>query len=119
MDKSSKHLKDVEEEIKEIEQGFCMRLCCSAKNKKVKSKNIDKTQRDDEGDSAFSVEHDSIYTNNQLDNLDANLQKLQYFNRLIDREFENQIETLVCHSLLPSSSIFFGISESSSSSSRS
>ena len=97
MEKSSKHLKDVEEEIKELEHGFCMRLCCSSKNKKNKAKNPFKIQTEEE--SAFSIEHDPIYSNNQLENLDANLQKLQYFNRLIDRELEDQIETLVRHFL--------------------
>lgn len=90
MDKSSQHLRDVEQEMNEIERGFCMRLCCTSKTKKSKSKNVWKSKED-----LFELEHDPIYSNNQLQNLDENLQKLQFFNRLIDEELREQIQTLV------------------------
>jgi chromosome segregation ATPase len=92
MDKSSKHLKDVEQEINELEKGFCMRLCCSSKTKKRKSKNL---LRNKSEENLTEIEQDSNYSNDQLKNLDANLRKLQDFNTLIDKEIQSQIQTLV------------------------
>ncbi len=93
MDKSSKHLKDVEHEINELEKGFCMRLCCSSKTKKRKSKNF---LRNTSEENLIDLEYESSYSNDQLRNLDANLRKLQDFNVLIDKEIQDQIQTLVC-----------------------
>jgi len=81
IDKSTKHLEDFEEKIDELEKGFCIHLYCSSKIKKRKSKNL------------IHIEHNS---NNHLKNLDKNLQKLKYFNTLIDHEIQDQIQTLVC-----------------------
>jgi chromosome segregation ATPase len=119
MDKSSKHLKDVEHEINELEKGFCMRLCCSSKTKKKKSKNFLKNKCEE---NLVDIEHDSSYSNDQLKNLDANLRKLQDFNVLIDKEIQNQIQTLVCFLKKEfnnkQKSFFFLILEPSSPSSR-
>ena len=94
MDKSSKHLNDVEHEINEIEKGFCIRLCCSSKTKKRKSKQI---LRKISEENLRDIEYHSIYSNDQLKNLDQNLQKLEFFNHLIDQELQDQIQTLVCY----------------------
>jgi hypothetical protein len=98
MDKSSQHLKDVEREIDELEKGFCMRLCCSSKSKKSKSKNLSlkKSEENKSNENFIPAEQDSIYSNQQFRNLDENLQKLQYFNTLIDHEIQDQLQTLVC-----------------------
>jgi len=93
MDKSSKHLKDVEHEINELEKGFCMRSCCSSKTKKRKSKIF---LRNKSEENLIDPEYESSYSNDQLKNLDANLRKLQDFNVLIDKEIQDQIQTLVC-----------------------
>jgi predicted nucleic acid-binding Zn-ribbon protein len=93
MDKLSKHLKDVEHEINKLEKGFCMHLCCSSKRKKRKSKTF---LRDKSEENLIDLEYESSDSNDQLKNLDANLRKLQDFNELIDKEIQDQIQTLVC-----------------------
>jgi hypothetical protein len=88
MDKSSKHLKDVEREMDELQRGFCIRLCCPSKSKK--------SQEDKLNENSIPIEQDFIYSNDQFQNLDENLQRLQYFNKLIDNEMQDQLQTLVC-----------------------
>ena len=101
MDKSSKHLKDVEHEIDELEKGFCIRLCCPSKSKKSKSKNVSfkKSEENKSNENLIQIEQDPIYSNQQFQNLDENLQKLQYFNNLIDNEIQDQLQTLVCFNI--------------------
>ena len=94
MDKSGQHLKDVDQQIDQIEKGFCMRLCCSSKKRKKRKSKNNFIQKSEE--KSFVGENDPIYSNNQLKNLDESLQKLQYFNHLIDYEIQDQIQTLVC-----------------------
>ncbi|CAF3322255.1 unnamed protein product [Rotaria sp. Silwood2] len=98
MDKSSKHLKDVEHEIDELQRSFCIRLCCSSKSKKSKSKNssLNKAQENKSNENLIHIEQDPIYSNDQFQKFDENLQRLQYFNTLIDNEIQDQIQTLVC-----------------------
>jgi hypothetical protein len=98
MDKSSQHLKEVEHEIDQLERGFCMRLCCSSKSKKSKSKNISLRQSEERksNEHFIEIEHDPFYTNEQFQDLNQNLQQLQYFNTLIDQEIHDQLQTLVC-----------------------
>ncbi|CAF0889501.1 unnamed protein product [Rotaria sordida] len=98
MDKSSKHLKDVEHEIDELQRNFCIRLCCPSKSKKFKSKNssLIKSQENKSNENLVHIAQDRIYSNDQLQNVDENLQRLQYFNTLIDNEIQDQIQTLVC-----------------------
>ncbi len=98
MDKSSKHLKDVEREMDELQRSFCIRLCCPSKSKKSKSRNsfLNKSQEDKLNENSIPIEQDFIYSNDQFQNLDENLQRLQYFNKLIDNEMQDQLQTLVC-----------------------
>lgn len=98
MDQSTKHLKDVEREMDELEKGFCMRLCCPSKSKKSKSKNLSvkNSEENKSNETDIQIEQDPIYSNQQFQNLDQNLQKLQYFNTLIDHEIQDQLQTLVC-----------------------
>ena len=101
MDKSSRHLKDVEREIDELEKGFCMRLCCPSKSKKTKSKSfsVRNIEENKSNQNDIQIEQDPIYSNQQFQNLDENLQKLQYFNTLIDNEIQDQLQTLVCFNI--------------------
>ena len=46
-------------------------------------------------DSRTVAEPDSIYSDARLQKLDSNLQQLQEFNRLMDKEIHSQLETLV------------------------
>ncbi|CAF3469973.1 unnamed protein product [Rotaria sp. Silwood1] len=96
MDKSSKHLKDVEHEIDELQRSFCIRLCCPSKTKKSKSRNssLNKIQKNKSNENLVHIEQDPIYSNEQFQNFDENLQHLQYFNTLIDNEIQDQIQTL-------------------------
>ena len=98
MDKSSQHLKDVEQEMEELEKGFCARLCCASKSKKTKSRRSSMIHsKEEKSDEEFiPTEQDLTYSNDQFRNLDENLQRLQYFNRLIDHEIQDQLQTLVC-----------------------
>lgn len=93
MDKSSKHLKDVEREIDELQRDFCIRLCCSSKSKNLCS---NKSHDEKLNENFIPIKQDFIYSNDQFKNLDKNLQCLQYFNTLIDNEIQDQLQTLVC-----------------------
>lgn len=92
MDKTSQHLEDVQDDMEEIERGCCLRLCCSAKRKKRKSKKI---VREKSEENIIEYQTDPIYSHNQLQNLDQNLQRLLIFNSTIDREIQEQVQTLV------------------------
>ncbi|UJR38407.1 hypothetical protein I4U23_031076 [Adineta vaga] len=96
MDKSSKHLKDIEREMDELQEGFCIRLCCSSKSKKHKSRTVsaDKTEEYKSNENFIPIERKFAYSNDQFQNLDENLQRLQYFNTLIDNELQDQLQTL-------------------------
>ncbi|CAF1406229.1 unnamed protein product [Adineta ricciae] len=59
MDKSSRHLEEIEHEMDELQKGFCIRLCCPSKCGK-----------------------------------NEHLQRLQYFNTLIDHELQDQLQAL-------------------------
>ncbi|CAF1277499.1 unnamed protein product [Adineta steineri] len=91
MDKSSQHLRNVEREVDELEKNFCVRLCCSSKTKKSKLKKSDEYQLNE---NIIPIEPNPIYSNQQFQNLDENLQRLQYFNTLIDNEIQDQLQTL-------------------------
>ena len=99
MDKSSKHLADVEREVNELEKGFCIRLCCPSKyshhsSKKAKSKSSPLI-KNKSNENSIPIENDPIYSNDQLRNLDENLQRMQYLNTLINTEIQDQLQTLV------------------------
>ncbi|CAF3865821.1 unnamed protein product [Rotaria magnacalcarata] len=96
IDKSSKHLQDVEHEIDELEKNFCIRLCCSSKSKKSSSKksSINKSRRNKPNSNLVHIEQDVIHRNDGFQNLDENLQRLQHFNTLIEHEIQNQFQIL-------------------------
>lgn len=92
-DRTDEHLENVEKQIEEIHRSFCCQLCCSAKSTRRKSP-IEKKSKE-KVRSSFVAEENPILTNENLRMIDENLQKLQHFNRLIDEEIHDQIETLV------------------------
>lgn len=92
-DRTDEHLENVEKQIEEIHRSFCCQLCCSSKSTRRKSP-IDKKSKE-KVRSRFVAEENPILTNENLRMIDENLQKLQHFNRLIDEEIHDQIETLV------------------------
>ena len=97
IDKSSRHLEEIEHEMNELQKGFCIRLCCPSKCGKSKSKSSTSEKVDDyhSDKSVIPIEQNLIYSNDKFQSLDENLQRLQYFNTLIDHELQDQLQALV------------------------
>lgn len=96
MDRTSEHLAHVQHDMDEIDRGFCGRLCCpsNSSGQKSKRKALPLDQKKSK-DSRTIAAPDSIYSDARLKKLDSNLQQLQEFNRLMDKEIHSQLETLV------------------------
>jgi len=115
IDKSTRHLEEIDEEINEVDKGFCLRLCCSKRKKNKQAKEILPKKSSEE--KIFEIENNSVYSNAQLRNLDENLQKLQFFNHLIDQQIQQQNQTIVRLKAFLSKKFFVWFKENSSSSS--
>ncbi|CAF1286479.1 unnamed protein product [Adineta ricciae] len=96
MDKSSRHLEEIEHEMDELQKGFCIRLCCPSKCGKSKSKSSTSEKVDDYHSNKYviPIEQNLIYSNDKFQSLDEHLQRLQYFNTLIDHELQDQLQAL-------------------------
>lgn len=91
MDKSSRHLHEIEREMDDLQRGFCVRLCCPSKARKTPSRRASVREGNDR-----PFDGRTTYSNERFRTLDENLQRLQHFNTLIENELHDQLQTLVC-----------------------
>ncbi|CAF0830595.1 unnamed protein product [Didymodactylos carnosus] len=108
LDKSEKHLTNVEKELEELQQGYNWRVCHTIKNQKYREKNINEKittkyaknskhhhRRQQKKSTSDETIDKNILLSDQYSR-DMNFKRMQELNFLIDNEIQDQIKTLNC-----------------------